>query len=275
MSATRVATIDAQLAGERHGFERFTGAVSDTAAMTWRGLLTYIRVPQLLVFSTIQPVIFVLLFRYVFGGVVQSDISVPYVDYLLPGVFVQMTVFGAMTTSVGLATDLKSGLLERFRSLPMARSAVLAGRTSADLFRNLFVIVLVMLVGFAVGFRVHTDVLGTLAGMGLVLLFAYSLSWVFAGIGLAVGDPETAQAAAFPLVAPLVFASSAFVPVASMPGWLQPFAEHQPVSVTASAVRALMIGGETATYVWQSLAWIVAIIAVAAPLAVRKYRRAV
>jgi ABC transporter DrrB family efflux protein len=272
MSAT---TMDVAIAAERHGLDRFTGAVSDTAAMTWRGLLTYVRVPQLLVFSTIQPVIFVLLFRYVFGGVVEDDIPVPYVDYLLPGVFVQMTVFGAMTTSVGLATDLKSGLLERFRSLPMARSAVLAGRTMADLFRNVFVIVLVMLVGFAVGFRVHTDLLGALAGMGLVLLFAYSLSWVFAGIGLAVGDPETAQAAAFPLVAPLVFASSVFVPVIRMPGWLQPFAEHQPVSVAASAVRALMIGGDTATYVWQALAWIVAIIAVAAPLAVRRYRRAV
>jgi ABC-2 type transport system permease protein/oleandomycin transport system permease protein len=260
---------------ERRGIERFTGAVEDTLAMTWRGLLTYLRVPQLLVFSTIQPVIFVLLFRYVFGGVVQGDISVPYVDFLLPGVFVQMTVFGAMTTAVGLAIDLKSGLLERFRSLPMARSAVLAGRTSADLFRNVFVIVLVMLVGFAVGFRVHTGVVAALAGMGLVLLFAYSLSWVFAGVGLAVGDPETAQAAAFPIVAPLVFASSVFVPVDKMPDWLQPFAEHQPVSVTASAVRALMIGGETATYVWQALAWIVAIIAVAAPLAVRRYRRAV
>jgi ABC-2 type transport system permease protein/oleandomycin transport system permease protein len=268
------AAIALPVPAERRGIERFTGAVEDTLAMTWRGLLTYLRVPQLLVFSTIQPVIFVLLFRYVFGGVVQGDISVPYVDFLLPGVFVQMTVFGAMTTAVGLATDLKSGLLERFRSLPMARSAVLAGRTSADLFRNVFVIVLVMLVGFAVGFRVHTSVVAALAGMGLVLLFAYSLSWVFAGMGLAVGDPETAQAATFPIVAPLVFASSVFVPVEKMPGWLQPFAEHQPVSVTASAVRALMIGGETAPYVWQSLAWIAAIIAVAAPLAVRRYRRA-
>jgi ABC transporter DrrB family efflux protein len=268
------AAIALPVPAERRGIERFTGAVEDTLAMTWRGLLTYLRVPQLLVFSTIQPVIFVLLFRYVFGGVVQGDISVPYVDFLLPGVFVQMTVFGAMTTAVGLATDLKSGMLERFRSLPMARSAVLAGRTSADLFRNVFVIVLVMLVGFAVGFRVHTSVVAALAGMGLVLLFAYSLSWVFAGMGLAVGDPETAQAATFPIVAPLVFASSVFVPVEKMPSWLQPFAEHQPVSVTASAVRALMIGGETATYVWQSLAWIAAIIAVAAPLAVRRYRRA-
>jgi ABC-2 type transport system permease protein/oleandomycin transport system permease protein len=157
----------------------------------------------------------------------------------------------------------------------MARSAVLAGRTSADLFRNVFVIVLVMLVGFAVGFRVHTNVFAVLAGIGIVLLFAYSMSWIFAGVGLAVGDPETAQAAAFPIVFPLIFASSLFIPVASMPTWLQGFAEHQPVSVTASAVRALMIGGETATYVVQSLAWIVAIIAVAAPLAVRKYRRTI
>jgi ABC-2 type transport system permease protein/oleandomycin transport system permease protein len=157
----------------------------------------------------------------------------------------------------------------------MARSAVLAGRTFADLVRNVFVLALVSAVGFAVGFRVHTDALGFLAGIGLVLLFAYSMSWVFATVGLAVKDPETAQAAAFPIMAPLVFASSAFVPVLSMPTWLQGFAEHQPVSVTASAIRALVIGGPTATYVWQSLAWIVAIIAIAAPIAVRLYRRAV
>jgi ABC transporter DrrB family efflux protein len=264
-----------EIPAERQGLGRLSGAVSDTLAMTWRGLLTYIRVPQLLVFSTIQPVLFVLLFRYVFGGVVQGDVTVPYVDFLLPGVFVQMTVFGAVATAIGLATDLKSGLLERFRSLPMARSAVLAGRTSADLFRNVFVIILVMLVGFAVGFRVHTNVFAAVAGFGLVLLFAYSLSWLFAGVGLAVADPETAQAAAFPIVFPLIFASAVFVPVDRMPTWLQGFAEHQPVSVTASAVRALLIGGETATYVVQSLAWIVAIIAVSAPLAVHKYRRAI
>lgn len=268
------AAITVPLPAERRGLTRLTGAVSDSVAMTGRGVMLYRRVPQLLVFSTIQPVIFVLLFRYVFGGVVESDIDVPYVDYLLPGVFVQMTVFGAMTTAVGLATDLKSGLLERFRSLPMARSAVLAGRTSADLVRNIFVIALVSGVGFLVGFRVHTDALGFLAGMSLVLLFAYSLSWVFAGVGLLVGDPETAQAASFPVMAPLVFASSAFVPVSSMPTWLQGFAEYQPVSVTASAVRALVLGGPTADYVWQALAWIVGIIAVAAPLAVRRYRRA-
>jgi ABC-2 type transport system permease protein/oleandomycin transport system permease protein len=249
--------------------------VRDAAAIAGRNLIAYRRVPQLLVFSTIQPVIFVLLFRYVFGGAVKTPPGVPYVDYLMPGIFVQTTVFGAIGAAVGLATDLKSGLLERFRSLPMARSAVLAGRTTADLARNVFVAALMAVVGFAVGFRVHTSALGFLAGMLLVLLFGYVLSWVFATVGLAVGDPETAQAAAFPVMAPLVFASSAFVPVSTMPSWLQPFAEHQPVSVTASAVRALMIGGPTTSYVLQSLAWCAAILLVFVPVAVRRYRRAV
>jgi ABC-2 type transport system permease protein/oleandomycin transport system permease protein len=206
---------------------------------------------------------------------VKTPPGVDYVDYLMPGIFVQTTVFGAIGAAVGLATDLKSGLLERFRSLPMARSAVLAGRTTADLARNVFVAALMAVVGFAVGFRVHTSALGFLAGMLLVLLFGYVLSWVFATVGLVVGDPETAQAAAFPVMAPLVFASSAFVPVSTMPSWLQPFAEHQPVSVTASAVRALMIGGPTTSYVLQSLAWCAAILVVFVPVAVRRYRRTV
>jgi ABC-2 type transport system permease protein/oleandomycin transport system permease protein len=247
----------------------------DATAVAGRNLIAYRRVPQLLVFSTIQPVIFVLLFRYVFGGAVKTPPGVDYVDYLMPGIFVQTTVFGAIGAAVGLATDLKSGLLERFRSLPMARSAVLAGRTTADLARNVFVAALMAVVGFAVGFRVHTSALGFLAGMLLVLLFGYVLSWVFATVGLVVGDPETAQAAAFPVMAPLVFASSAFVPVSTMPSWLQPFAEHQPVSVTASAVRALMIGGPTTSYVLQSLAWCAAILVVFVPVAVRRYRRTV
>ena len=247
----------------------------DALAIAGRNLIAYRRVPQLLVFSTIQPVMFVLLFRYVFGGAFQSSVpGIPYVDYLMPGIFVQTTVFGAIATAVGLATDLKSGLLERFRSLPMARSAVLAGRTLADLARNVFVTALMATVGFAVGFRVHTGALAFFFGMGLVLLFGYALSWVFATVGLAVGDPETAQAAAFPLMAPLVFASSAFVPVATMPGWLQPFAQNQPLSVVVSASRDLVLGGATATHVLQALAWCAAILAVAAPLAVHRYRRA-
>ncbi|HZD69536.1 MAG TPA: ABC transporter permease [Actinomycetes bacterium] len=249
--------------------------VNDALALAGRNLIAYRRVPQLLVFSTVQPVIFVLLFRYVFGGAVASIPGVPYVDYLMPGIFVQTTVFGVIATAVGLATDLKSGLLERFHSLPMARSAVLVGRTIADLSRNVFVVALMAAVGFAVGFRVHTSTLSFLAAMLVVLLFGYAMSWIFATVGLAVRDPETAQAAAFPVMAPLVFASSVFIPVRTMPGWLQPFAEHQPVSVTASAVRALSIGGPTASDVLQALAWDAGILIVFAPIAVWLYRRAV
>jgi ABC transporter DrrB family efflux protein len=249
--------------------------VRDALAITWRNLIGYRRVPQLLVFSTIQPVIFVLLFRYVFGGAIDPPGSIPYVDFLMPGVFVQTVVFGALATAIGLAADMKSGMLERFRSLPMARSAVLAGRTLADLTRNVFVVILMVAVGFLVGFRYHTSVLGLVAGILLLLFFGYAMSWIFATVGLAVGDPETAQAAAFPVLAPLVFASSVFVPVQDMPGWLQVWANNQPVSVTASAVRALMLGGPTASLVWRSLAWCVGILVVFGPLAVRRYRRAV
>src|SRR5919197_1376721 len=247
-------------------------AVSDAATVAERNLIAYRRIPQLLVFSTIQPVIFVLMFRYVFGGAIRVP-GVRYVDYLMPGIFVQTVVFGSMAAAIGLATDLKSGLLERFRSLPMARSAVLAGRTMADLVRNILVVALMTGVGFAVGFRIHNGVGGLFAGMLLVLLFGYTMAWVFATLGLAVGDPESAQAAAFPVLAPLVFASSAFVSVDTMPGWLQPFAHHQPVSVKASAVRALVLGGPTATYLWQSLAWMAGILLIFAPMAVRLYRR--
>lgn len=250
-------------------------AVRDALSITWRNLIGYRRVPQLLVFSTIQPVIFVLLFRYVFGGAIHPPGKVPYVDFLMPGVFVQTVVFGALATAIGLAADMKSGMLERFRSLPMARSAVLAGRTLADLTRNVFVVILMVAVGFLVGFRIHTNALALVAGILLLLFFGYAMSWIFATVGLVLGDPETAQAAAFPVLAPLVFASSVFVPVQDMPGWLQVWANHQPVSVTASAVRALVIGGPTASFVWQSLAWGVGILAVFAPLAVRRYRRAV
>jgi ABC-2 type transport system permease protein len=259
----------------RRGTGRVVGAARDSLAVAARNLIAYRRVPQLLVFSTIQPVIFVLMFRYVFGGAIRLPGNTPYVDYLMPGIFVQTVVFGSLAAAIGLATDLKSGLLERFRSLPMARSAVLAGRTIADLVRNVFVVALMAAVGFAVGFRIHNGVVPFLAGMLLVLLFGYTMAWVFATVGLAVGDPESAQAAAFPVLAPLVFASSAFVPVSSMPGWLQVFARNQPVSVTVSAVRDLVLGGPVASDLLQALAWMAGIVLVFAPLAVRRYRRAV
>lgn len=248
-------------------------AVSDALAIAGRGLITYRRVPQLLVFSTIQPVVFVLMFRYVFGGAIRVP-GVDYVDYLMPGIFVQTVVFGSIATAIGLATDVQSGLLERLLSLPIARSAVLVGRTLADLTRNVFVVALMTGVGFLVGFEVHTNTAKLIAAMLLVLLFGYALAWVFATVGLLLGNPESAQAAAFPVMAPLVFASSAFVPVASMPGWLQPFAAHQPVSVTASAARALILGTPATADVLQALGWVAGILLVFVPIAVWRFRRA-
>lgn len=251
-------------------------AVRDAAAVCGRNLITYRRVPQLLLYSTIQPVVLLLLFRYAWGGVVSDQfLPYPYVDFLVPGIFVQTVVFGAMNTATGLAVDLKAGLLERCRSLPMARSAVLAGRTLADLTRNAFVAVLMAVVGAAVGFRVHTGFGLFLAGMALVLVFGFVCSWIFAIVGLVVGDAETAQAASLPVMALLVFASSAFIPVASMPGWLRVFAENQPVSVVTAAVRALMLGGPTAGHVAAALAWCAGILLVAVPLAVWRYSRTV
>ncbi len=248
-------------------------ASRDAWALARRNLIVYRRVPTLLVFTLVQPVVFVLLFRYVFGGAIAVPGGVPYVDYLMPGIFVQTVAFGATNTAIGLATDVKSGMLERFHALPMSRSAVLAGRTGADVIRNVFVVALMAAVGYLVGFRVQTNAAGFLAGVLLVLLFAYAFSWIFATVGLAIGDPESAQAATFPVLAPLVFASSVFVPVSSMPSWLQGFATYQPVSVTASAARALMLGGPTTSLVLQALAWCIGIVLVCAPLAIWVYRR--
>ncbi|HET9610613.1 MAG TPA: ABC transporter permease [Acidimicrobiales bacterium] len=250
-------------------------AVGDALAVTWRNLLAYVRLPQLLVFSTIQPVMFVLLFRYVFGNsIVLSDPSVDYVDYLMPGIFVQTAVFGAAGTGIGLAEDMAKGLIERFRSLPMARSAVLAGRTLADSVRNVFVVVLLTGVGFAVGFRIHGGVPAYLAALALVLLFAFALSWMVATIGLGAPNGEAAQAAIFPMLFPLTFASSAFVDPSFMPGWLQVFADHQPVSITVDAARDLVLGQPVGWGVAASVAWSLGIVAVFGPLAVRRYRRA-
>lgn len=249
--------------------------VGDAVTIAWRNLVNIRRNPQLLVFATIQPVIFILNFRYVFGGAInaQSLGGTSYVNYLMPGIFVQTVVFGALTTAVGLAGDLHLGIIERFKSLPIARSAVLTGRTGADLARNLFVIILMCVVGVAVGWEI-TSVGGVVAMVALILAFSYALSWIFAFVGLSVKDAETAQAASFPILAPLVFASSAFIPVQTMPGWLQPWVKHQPVSVVCNAARALTLDLPNAgTETLKALAWIVGIVAVFAPLAVRKYRK--
>jgi len=247
-------------------------AVRDTLAMTWRNLTTIRRVPQLLVFALVQPVIFVLMFRYVFGGAIRIP-GQDYVDYLMPGIFVQTVSFGAINTAVGLAEDKGKGLLERLRSLPMSRSAVLGGRVLADSARNVVVILLMLVIGLLVGFNWHTNLPMVLAGVGVLVLFGFALSWLFAFIGLVVTNGEAAQAASFPLLAPLVFASNAFVDPSTMPGWLRWWAEHQPVSAAADAARACMLGGPTAGEVLTSVAWSLGLTLVLAPIAVRRYRR--
>jgi ABC-2 type transport system permease protein/oleandomycin transport system permease protein len=257
--------------------------------MTKRNLIGYTRVPEAIFFSSVQPIMFVLLFRYVFGGAIPTP-GYHYVQFLMPGIFVQTVAFGSIGTSIGLAEDLQKGLIERFRALPMSRWAVLAGRTTADLCRNLFVMVLMTAVGYAVGYRVGTNVGEYLAGIALLLLFAYALSWGFAFIGLSAPNSETAQLMSFPLLFPLTFASSAFVPLQSMPGWLQGFAQHQPVSIVVNAARDLMSGvprpdlvfppfttvpstGPTSSTVIWAVVWSLGILAVLAPVSVRRYRR--
>jgi len=252
--------------------------LSDTATLTRRNLLAVTRIPEALFFSTVQPIMFVLLFRYVFGGAIHTD-ATSYVNYLMPGIFVQTVAFGSVSTSIGLAEDLQKGLIERFRALPMSRGAVLLGRTTADLIRNVFVIVIMTLVGLLVGFRPTTGAVSFIAGVLLILFFAYALSWGFAIVGLSAPNSETAQVMSFPLIFPLTFISAAFVPLNQMPSWLRGFATYQPFSVTVSACRSLMVGAastgtgkSTSFWVWQSLAWTVALLIVFIPLAIRKYR---
>ncbi len=248
-------------------------AFSDFAAITHRYIIHFWRVPQLLVFSIVQPIMFVLLFRYVFGGAIPIP-GMNYVDYLMPGIFVQTALFGGAGTSIGLAFDLKGGIIDRFRALPMARSAVLAGRTTTDLLRNIMVIIIMLIVGTLVGFRFHgLSWVHNLTGLLLIVGFGYAFSWLYATIGLIIKDPETAQLAGFVPLFPLVFASSAFVPIETMPSWLQTFATYQPVSVTVSAARALFNGQPAWHNVWQVLIWIVVIFAVFMPLSVHAYRR--
>jgi len=251
------------------------GSVTDTAIVTVRNLRHFWRQPDLLVFSTIQPIMFVLLFVYVFGGAVGLALppGVSYVDYLLPGIFVQSVTFRASNTAVGLSEDLRLGVIDRFRSMPMARSAVLLGRTTADLVRNVLIIGLMIVVGYLVGFRFQAGVIPAIACVALVTVFGFALSWIFAFVSLVVRGAETAQTAGFVLLFPLVFASSVFVPVSSMPNWLQPIAEASPVTLTANAARTLALTGGVPDSLGPALAWIVGILALFVPLSVWRYRR--
>jgi len=252
--------------------------VRNTGVLVRRNVLRNLRLPQLVLFATVQPVMFLLLFNFVFGGAIGAAVPVPgfeYIDWLLPGILVQTAVFGSTATALGLTEDLQAGVIDRFRSLPIARSAVLSGRTLADLLRSTFVALLMLFVGYLLGFRIGTDLGSALLGLALALLFGFSMSWLAASIGLGVKNPEAAQSALFLLIFPFVFASSVFVPTQTMPDWLRLFAEHQPVTILTNAVRGLMVTGDVGSYGWRALLWIAAILVVFFPLTVRQYRRVV
>lgn len=250
--------------------------ITDTWAITKRNLLRYIRLPRLIFFSSVQPVMFLLLFNYVFGGALGHVIAVPggkYIDYLLPGIAVQMLMFGGMQTGIGLARDMVSGLVERFRSLPMSRAAVLAGRTLSDTIRNVVVFCILLGVGFLLGFRFHENWVHAVAMAAVILAFGFAFSWVAAFLGIFTADEETAQLAAFVLIFPLVFASAAFVPIQTMPGWLQAFARNQPITFATTAARSLALGIPSDGAIWKALVWVVGILLVFIPLSVYMYRK--
>lgn len=246
--------------------------ISDILVMTRRNLLKYLRLPQLLVFSTVQPVMFVLLFAYVFGGAIKTP-GVNYINYLIPGIIVQVVIFGAINTGIGLADDLSRGMIERFRSLPMARSAVLAGRTLSDTARNVFVVLLMSFVGYLIGFRFSGSFSDALLALALAVLFGFAFSWIAACVGMITKSVETAQVASFIWVFPLVFASSIFVPVETMPSWLAAFAKNSPITAMVNAVRALSLDWPVGNNVAHALVWVAGLVLVFAPLAVYLYRR--
>jgi ABC transporter DrrB family efflux protein len=260
--------------------------LSDIAVIAHRDLVRTIRLPDLLVTSSLMPVIFILMFTYVFGGAIRGALPAAaagrYVNWLIPGLLAQFALFGGGGAAFGVADDLAKGVIDRFKSLPMTRAGVLAGRTLADLVGSARTLTLMLVVGFAIGFRWQTSLAGLLGGMAVALGFGYAWSWVMATLGLVVRTPEAVQAAAYMGVFPLAFTSSVFVPVQTMPGWLQAFAANQPVTVATNALRGLVLGqgalppGRTVTgQVLLALAWSGAIMAVFAPLAVRLYRRTV
>jgi ABC transporter DrrB family efflux protein len=247
--------------------------VTDTLIIAERNLVRLPRSPDLLLAFTVQPIMFVLLFRYVFGGAINTG-GVPYVEFLIPGIIVQNIAFGGFVTALGLNEDVHKGLIDRFRSLPMARPAVLAGRTLADVVTNLLSVCILVITGVIIGFSFNASVLEVVAGFGVLLLFGYAFSWVFALVGLLVSSPESANSAGFIAVFPLTFISSAFVPVKSMPSALRAFANVNPFTIVVDAMRHLWIGQPAHNYVWGAVVWALVIVAVFAPLAVARYRRA-
>ncbi len=247
--------------------------VTDTLIIAERNLIRLPRKPELLLAFTVQPIMFVLLFRYVFGGAIYTG-GIPYVEYLIPGIIVQNIAFGGFVTAIGLNEDVHRGLIDRFRSLPMARPAVLAGRTLSDIVTNFLAVCILVITGVIIGFSFHASALEVVAGFALLLLIGYAFSWVFAFVGLLASTPESANSVGFILIFPLTFISSAFVPVATMPEPLKTFAKVNPFTIFVDAMRALWIGAPAGNYVWGAVAWAVVILVVFAPLAVARYRRA-
>lgn len=246
-------------------------AASDTIVLASRNLKRIPRQPDLLIAYTVQPVMFVLLFVFVFGGAIVTP-GFDYVDFLMPGIIVQSIAFGGFVTALGLSEDVQKGLIDRFRSLPMARSAVLAGRTFSDIPLNLLSLVVLLAVGFVAGFNFDSDLAKVVLGIVLLLFFGYAFSWIFALVGLYSSSPETANSIGFTAIFPLTFASSAFVPVDSMPNGLKQFAEVNPITTVVDAVRHLWLSTPANSDVWMSFVWCVVLIAIFAPLAVKRYR---
>ena len=249
-----------------------TRVVPDTLVMAERNLVRLPRNPELLIGFTIQPIMFVLLFAYVFGGAITTP-GYDYVDFLIPGIIVQNIAFGGFVTALGLAEDMTKGLIDRFRSLPTARASVLAGRTLADIATNALSICVLLGTGLVIGFGFDANVLEIVAGILLLLLFGFASSWIFALIGLSVSTPEAANGIGFTLIFPITFVSSAFVPVESMPDGLQQVAEANPFSTLVDAMRALWLGAPANSDIWMAVVWSFVIIAIFAPLSVAKYRR--
>ena len=248
--------------------------LSDTMTLTRRDLMIWFRNPAFLFFTIIQPVMFVLLFRYVFGGAIPVKVPGGYVNFLMPGIIAQTAAFASFGTAIALARQLQKGVIDRFRAMPMARSAVLLGRLTADTLRLTVTVLLILAVGYAVGFRFHNGFVPALLMVVLGVMFGVVVCTVSAFVGLAIKDEESVGSFGLVWLFPLTFVSAAFVPVASMPGWLQAFAKNQPVTIVIDEMRAMALGGPLGLHAWQSALWLAGIAAVFVPLAVRAYRRA-
>ena len=251
----------------------FALTASDTMVLAKRNLRRIPRQPDLLIAYTVQPVMFVLLFVYVFGGAIQTP-GFDYVDFLMPGIIVQSIAFGGFVTALGLSEDVHKGLIDRFRSLPMSRAAVLLGRTFSDVLLNCLSLTVLLTVGFLAGFNFIDSSIGeVLLGIVLLLMLGYAFSWIFALVGLYSSTPETANAIGFTAIFPLTFASSCFVPVESMPDGLKQFANANPFTTISDAVRSLWLNTPANSDVWMAFVWVVVLTLVFAPLAVARYRK--